>query len=134
MTSPRMAATKAKRLPPGPHLRLVWNPKQSRFLKSVAKYLNLEGGIRAGKSFALCFKILFYCLNYPGIHCALTRWTQDGLDAQLRPIWRLVARMARIALEWHPDEEYDKLPNGSIVYLRALKSSEETQRYSKLAG
>src|SRR5690348_3784151 len=114
MTSP--AANPAQ-----PRLDLYWNPKQSRFLKSLKKYLNLEGGIRAGKSFVLCFKILFNCLNYPGIHCALTRWTQDGLDAQLRPIWRAVCRLAGVALEWHPDEEYDKLPNGSLVYLRALK-------------
>lgn len=116
-------------------LRLVWNPKQSRFLKSICKYLNLEGGVRAGKSLALCFKVLYYCLRHPGIHCALTRWTQDGLDAQLRPIWRSVCNMAGIELRWHPDEEYDEVvATGSIVYLRALKASEETQRYSKLAG
>src|SRR4051794_25136741 len=104
---------------PADAVRLVWNPKQSRFLKSISKYLNFEGGVRAGKSFALCCKILFYCLTFPGIHCALTRWTQDGLDAQLRPIWRQVCRLCRIELRWHADEEYDEIVStGSIVYLR----------------
>lgn len=99
---------RGKRIPKNA-LRLIWNPKQSRFLKSLVAYLLLEGGVRAGKSFVLCFKVLYYCIKYPGIHCALTRWTQDGLDAQLRPVWRYICGLAGVSLKWHADEEYDEL-------------------------
>jgi hypothetical protein len=117
-------------------IHLEWNPKQSRFLKATEPFVNLEGGVRAGKSYALCWKGFNYAVKYPGIQIALTRWTQDGLDAQLRPEWRRVLTHAGVAdrVEWRGDEECDVLPNGSRVYLRALKSSEDTQRYSKLAG
>ena len=115
-------------------LDLYWNPKQSAFLVSTEPFVDLEGGIRAGKSYVLCWKILFACLDYPGIICALTRWTQDGLDAQLRPAWRDVCRQAGMTPSWNPSEEYDELPNGSRVYLRALRASEDTNRYGKLAG
>jgi hypothetical protein len=116
-------------------LDLYWNPKQSAFLVSTDPFVDLEGGIRAGKSFALCWKILFACLDYPGIICALTRWTQDGLDAQLKPAWRDVCRMAGVTPIWNPTEEYDEIPGtGARVYLRALKAAEDTNRYGKLAG
>lgn len=115
-----------------------WNPVQSRFLLADAAtypYVDLEGAVRAGKTTPLVAKVLNYCIDFPGIHCALTRWTQDGLDAQLKPRWRDWCRQNGVALKWHPDEEYDEiLSTGSRVYLRALKSNEETSRYGKLAG
>lgn len=117
-------------------LHLQWNPKQTRFLMAKARFVNLEGGVRAGKSFALCWKYYFLALDHPGICLALTRWTQDGLDAQLRPAWRKVLALAGMSdhVQWDPREECDIFENGSRVYLRALKSSEDTQRFSKLAG
>jgi hypothetical protein len=35
---------------------------------------------------------------------------------------------------WNAKEQCDEMPNGSLVYLRALKSSDDAQRFSKLAG
>jgi hypothetical protein len=118
---------------PGP-VELYWNPKQSEFFLSTDPFVNLEGGFRAGKSYVLCWKILVACCDYPGIICALTRWTQDGLDAQLKPEWRKACGMAGIHVTWNATEEYDELPNGSRVYLRALKASEDTSKFGKLAG
>ena len=64
-----------------------------------------------------------------------TRWTQDGLDAQLKPLWRDQAKRAGLELKWHARKEYDEVvQTGARVYLRALKSSEETSKYGKLAG
>jgi hypothetical protein len=117
-----------------------WNGVQSRFMQAEADtdpYVDLEGAVRAGKTTPLVAKILGYCVDWPGIHCALTRWTQDGLDAQLKPRWRDWCREHGVALRWHADEEYDEVltkDGSSRVYLRALKSSEETSRFSKLAG
>jgi hypothetical protein len=85
-------------------------------------YVDLEGAVRAGKTTPLCAKILGYCVDWPGIHCALTRWTQDGLDAQLKPRWRDWCRENGVALRWHADEEYDEVltkQGSSRVYLRA---------------
>lgn len=115
-----------------------WNGVQTQFLRASAEqwpFLDLEGAVRAGKTTPLCAKVLAYCIDHPGIHCALTRWTQDGLDAQLKPRWRDWCRENGVALQWHADEEYDEVVGkGSRVYLRALKASEETARFSKLAG
>ena len=97
--------------PDRPTVHLHWNQKQTAFLRATEPYVNFEGGVRAGKTFALCFKLLYLMLEHRGIcrHVGLT------------PVW-------------HGDEEYDELPNGSRVYLRALKASEDTQRFAKLAG
>lgn len=115
-------------------LDLYWNPKQTAFLEATEPFVNMEGGFRAGKSFVLCWKILFYTIKHPGLICALTRWTQDGLDAQLRPTWRNICRQAGIRPVWNANEEFDELPKGSRVYLRALKAGEDVSRYGKLAG
>jgi len=113
---------------------LWWSEPATKFLAATQPYVDFEGAFRSQKSTALCVKILKYCQQYPGIHCALTRWTQDGLDAQLRPRWREVIGWYGESPEWNGAEEFDLFPNGSRVYLRALKSSEEVSRYGKLAG
>lgn len=121
-------------------VHLHWNVPQSQFLQIRAEpygpieYVDFEGAVRAGKSTPAAAKLATYALEYPGIHLAAARWSQDNLDAQVKPIWRDTARQFGIVLRWNPHEEFDELDNGSRVYLRALKSSEETQRYSKLAG
>ena len=115
-----------------------WNPVQSAFLLARADvwpYIDFEGAVRAGKTTPLVAKVAAYCVDYPGICCALCRWTQDALDAQLKPRWREWCRTHGIGLQWHADEEYDEVVGtGSRVYLRALKGAEETSRYGKLAG
>lgn len=119
-------------------VRHHWNAVQTRFMRADAEafpYVDLEGAVRAGKTTPLVAKVLGYCIDYPGIHCALTRWTQDGLDAQLKPRWRDWCQQNGVPLRWHGDEEYDEVVGkGSRVYLRALKSSEETSRFAKLSG
>jgi hypothetical protein len=117
-----------------PTVELSWNPKQSRFILSEAKRLNLEGGVRAGKTWALLYKVWDWCRRFPGIRIVLTRWSQDALDAQLKPEWRRVCHMLGTTIVWHADEEYDEFPTGSVVYLRALHTSDDSKRYSKLAG
>jgi hypothetical protein len=121
-----------------PTVKDWWNPVQSAFLLAEAltwPYVDLEGAVRAGKTTPLVAKVATYCVDFPGIHCALCRWTQDALDAQLKPRWRDWCALHGIRLQWHADEEYDEVVGtGSRVYLRALKGAEETSRYGKLAG
>jgi PBSX family phage terminase large subunit len=118
-----------------------WNRPQSEFLLHEAApggpllLIDLEGAVRAGKTTPAASKLGQYATRYPGIHMGACRWTQDQLDAQVKPAWRDMARKMGLTLKWHPDEEYDEIvPYGSRVYLRALKASEETARYGKLAG
>jgi hypothetical protein len=111
-----------------------WNPKQSRFILSKSKYLSLSGGIRAGKSWAICYKVWQWTEKYPGIRIVLCRWTQDALDVQLAPEWHRMCAMVGAQPAWNAKEQCDEMPNGSLVYLRALKSSDDAQRFSKLAG
>jgi hypothetical protein len=121
-------------------VHFYWNPPQSQFLQIRAvpggptKYVDFEGAVRAGKSTAPAAKLGTYAVEYPGIEMAASRWSQDNLDAQIKPLWRDTARQMGLGLRWNSAEEYDELDNGSRVYLRALKSGEDTNRYGKFAG
>lgn len=66
----------------------------------------------------------------PGLLC---RFTQDALDAQLKPLFYKLVPPGLLG-PWLPDEEAQMFVNGSKVYLRALKSSEEKSRYAKFIG
>lgn len=128
-------------------LVLTWNEPQTRFLLTRAKVggplvlIDLEGAVRAGKSTPACAKLCDYATAFPGIQMAAARWSQDALDAQVKPLWRDWAAKYGLPLKWHSEEQFDEVlgtagPDGrnSRVYLRALKSSEDAARYGKLAG
>ena len=117
-------------------IRLRITPPQAAFLQAIEPYVDFEGAVRTGKTTMLCRKVLEYASTYPGMALALTRWTQDTLDAQLKPAWRaLLSEVSpSVTVRWVPDGGYDVFPNGSRVYLRALKASEDTMKFGKLAG
>ena len=115
-------------------LELTFSPPQSELLLCDSRYVDAEGAIRSGKTWACSQKIADYVLRYPGIHCFIGRWSESDLDAQVKPVWRDVADQLRIPLTWHATEQYDGLPNGSRVYMRGLKAGEQTSRYAKFRG
>ena len=45
-----------------------------------------------------------------------------------------MCRDAGVALVWSGEEQYDELVNGSRVYIRGLKTQDQTNRYSKFRG
>lgn len=108
--------------------RWRWGTGAWAALTSTAPYVDLEGGIRSQKTTALCAHALELAVAHPGIKILLWRWTDDSLDTQLKPLWRQHCEQNGIELHWHADESYDALSNGSIVYLRGLKPSEDTRR------
>jgi len=112
----------------------TWGAGAWAALNSTAPYVDLEGGIRAQKTTVLCAKVLALCLKHPGIKILLCRWTEESLDTQLKPKWREHCAENGVTLAWNAEEHYDRLENGSIVYLRGLKPSEGAARYSKLRG
>jgi len=110
------------------------SPVQAQALESTARYLDCEGAIRSGKSFIGCHKVLRWIAK-PGAHVLVCRWSESDLDAQLKPMWRDIAKQMGLVLKWHADEQYDEVvQTGSRVYLRGLKASENTSRYAKIRG
>jgi len=108
---------------------------QFRAWESTARYLDAEGAIRSGKTWMGATKLATLCATHPGIHCLASRWSETDLDAQLKPLWRDLARSYGLELRWHPDEQYDEVvQTGARVYLRGLKGSEGTSRYAKFRG
>lgn len=114
-------------------------------MRATDRFIDFEGAIRAGKTTPLVWKIINYCVEYPGIQCMLCRWTGDALDAQIKPKFyeecprELLGRGPKFSPGtgpngWNAKEEYQEFTNGSRVYLRSLKSSDDTARYSKFAG
>ena len=107
-------------------------------MRATDRFIDFEGSIRAGKTTPLVWKIITYCINYPGIQCMLCRWTGDALDAQLKPKFYEECPKELFptgkARGWNAKEEYQEFANGSRVYLRSLKSSDDTARYAKFAG
>ena len=110
------------------------SPVQGQALSCQARYLDCEGAIRSGKSFIGCHKTLQW-VSKPGAHVLLSRWSEGDLDAQLKPMWRDIAKQMGLVLRWNPHEQYDEVvQTGSRVYLRGLKASEATSRYAKFRG
>ena len=112
---------------------------QARFLKSQTRYLDLEGSVRSGKTTAAIWKLINYAQDYPGINMLAARWTQDALDAQLKAeFWKIcpveILHGGSSKTAWHAKEEYVLFANRSRLYLRALKTSDDGARFSKVAG
>lgn len=113
----------------------TWNHKQGRFLESTNRLLDFEGSLRCGKTKALVWKMINYCQNFPGIKCYLSRFTQDSLDAQLKPKFYEECPPSLLKRDgWHSDQEYQEFDNGSWLYLRSLKPSDDKMRFVKTAG
>lgn len=97
------------------------------------RYVDYEGAIRAGKTTPLIWKIINYAVEFPGIKMMLCRWTGDALDMQLKPKFYEECPKELLGA-WNAKEEYQNFTNGSLVYLRSLKSSDDAARYAKFAG
>lgn len=114
--------------------RMVWRGQQSRALLNDTREEDIEGALRASKTTICLRKRLRKALQYPGIHILIARWTDDATHSILKPAWRAMCQKAGITLHWNGEEQYDELPNGSRVYIRGLKTQDQTNRYSKFRG
>jgi hypothetical protein len=95
-----------------------------------------EGAIRTGKSTGVGVKVFAYALQYPGIRMLVARWKSEDVEGQLRDLWRQVCAFfpEDVQPAWDGGEQAYIFPNGSWVYFRSLKASEEESRYSKFRG
>ena len=123
--------------PPEKTIRRKWNRPQSAFLKAIqeriARYIDLEGGVRSGKTTALIWALITLAHEYPGIKMLLSRWTGDALEMQLKPKFYEECPPELLG-KWDGKQECQYFQNGSMLYIRPLKSSDDAARFSKFTG
>jgi len=114
---------------------MVWRGRHSEALLDTTTYETcIEGAIRAGKTTVCLWREFNALMGHPGMYGLLARWTDNGVYGLVVPLWRQICERAGVPLIWNPHEEYDQLPNGSRLYVRGLKSQDQTLRYSKFRG
>lgn len=104
---------------------------QAIFWRLVALFQNLEGAVRSGKTTVALLKIGHYCEKYPGLAAIICRWKEKDAHAQLAAKFR---ELFASKTHWNGREECFEFRNGSRVYVRGLKPSEGSARYSRFAG
>ena len=113
---------------------MVWRGVQVKALLNESREEDIEGAIRASKTTLCLRKRLKKALRYPGIHIMISRWSDEATHALLKPVWRALCLQAGVHLTWNGEEGYDELDNKSLVYIRGLKTQDQTNRYSKFRG
>jgi len=119
-----------------PEIEIRWNIPQSLAIQSRTRYVDLEGAIRSGKSTPAVVKVQYRCIEEPGVHTMISRWTDDGVSMQLKPLFMEWAERIGVArlLHWNGGESCFEWPNGSKTWARGLKASELASRYAKFSG
>lgn len=120
--------------PDNPVVRMTWRGKQSAVLLERAREVDVEGAIRAGKTTVCLWKEHEAARTYPGIPILLARWTDEAVHGLIAPLWVKICALAGDAQTWNSKESCFEWPNGSRIYLRGLKSQDQTLRYSKFRG
>jgi len=113
---------------------MVWAGVISDFMLDTTRLVDLEGAFRSGKTTAACWKVFNACMAHPGLKALICRYGDGDTQSKLKPVWRHVLSQAGIQPVWKPDEMYDLLPNGSLVYIMGLKAQDQVTRYAKLRG
>ena len=70
--------------------RMVWKGTQSEALLDATRELDIEGALRASKTTICLWKILNACLEHPGIHCLISRYSDQVTHSLLAPVWRAI--------------------------------------------
>jgi hypothetical protein len=117
---------------------MVWKGVVAQFMRDTTRLIDFEGAFRAGKTTAALWKVFTSCLEHPGIHWLICRYSDEDTHSTLKPPWRAICNRAGVRVTWDPEELCDVFPavNGksSRVYIRGIKAQDQTSRYSKLRG
>lgn len=106
-----------------------------RVLRSVARFLLLEGAFRSGKTWACLIKWRRRIDEHHGISLVMARWLDGDLHTKLIPDYRKVCDLMGLPYgHWNGLEECFEFPHGSRLYAIALKSSEKTTQHAKSRG
>lgn len=104
------------------------------FLLDEAHQVCLEGAIRSGKTTVACWKVLRSCLEHPGIHWLMCRYSDGDTRSILRPIFEKVCVDAGVPVQWDAQQRCYKFPNESWVYAFGIKAQSLAERYAKFRG
>lgn len=124
-----MAVTAAERT-----VRMRWRGKQSAVLLDHTRERDVEGAIRAGKTTVCLWAEHEAARTWPGIPILLARWTDEAVYGLIVPLWNAICEQAGDRQIWNSKESCFDWPNGTRIYIRGLKSQDQTLRYSKLRG
>lgn len=103
--------------------------KQKEFFLSEAKYTAYGGARGGGKSFALRYKLVLLCLNYPGIRVLLVRRSYPELrENHIRPLCGMVCGSPPLAVYRERDKCFEFFC-GSRLLLGYLSGHGDLLRY-----
>lgn len=121
-------------------LEIELSEPQAAVIASTDRFVDLEGAVRSGKTRLGAEKTANVVVEYPGIHCLITRYKEKDLWSKVVPVWRTVAAEHGIVLRWNAKEQCDEVKNPatgqyeSRVYLIGLKSSDNASTAGKVRG
>ena len=115
-------------------LRMVWKGPVAEFLTDETEQIDLEGGVRSGKTTVALWKVLNGCLAHPGIHWLICRYSDGDTATKLRPVFEAICVAAGVPFVWHAQEKYYAFANESWVYAFGLKAQSLPERYAKFRG
>ena len=110
--------------------KLLFGP-QRKFALSKSKYVVACCSRRAGKSFAIAFKLLSAALKYPGSIVPYITLTRDSAKLIIWEPIRLLAEAANIKVQFRANNGDVVLSNGSTIILRGV---EDRRQAEKLRG
>lgn len=118
-------------------VRFTLSGPQDTFWDCPARYIDLEGGVRSGKTTVALLRLSHLLQEHPGMWALACRWTQESTEAQLKA--RIRELLTSQILGWDASEQYFVMRTvdprtPSRLYVRGLKPSEDAARYSKFAG
>lgn len=115
-------------------LRMVWHGPVAEFFSDQTEQIDLEGAIRSGKTTVALWKVLTSCLEHPGIHWLICRYSDGDTASKLRPVFEAICVQAGVPFVWKAQQKYYELANGSWVYAFGLKAQSLPERYAKFRG
>jgi hypothetical protein len=119
---------------PEREVRMVWKGVTAAFMQDTTRHVDFEGAFRVGKTTAALWKVFNLCLEHPGIHCLICRYSDGDTQTKLKPPWRAICQTAGVSVHWDSTELCDVFPNGSKVYIFGIKAQDQTSRYGKFRG
>ena len=115
-------------------VRMVWMGPVAEFFADQTEQIDLEGAIRSGKTTVALWKVLTSCLEKPGIHWLICRYSDGDTASKLRPVFEAICVQAGVPFVWKAQQKYYELANGSWVYAFGLKAQSLPERYAKFRG
>lgn len=101
-------------------------PIQARFVEDDAGLLAVRCTRRAGKSYGLGLKLYRAARNHPGssqLYISLTRISAKAI--MMKDVLKVIDRKFDLRCEFNKSELTVTLPNGSVIYLMGMDSSDE---------